>query len=173
MGIIQQLLICDWINSKGNSYASFHRSDTIQVFTGSLMNWKRCTFSGNIADPKRKVFKNENGVIPLRNTIRHIVSHTYKPLLIKYLAKTRTYSYTFSGGPVAWPSQRPSLSMIAMCRGGLALTAPWSTDLSMKRVPWSPANGFGTSRTWRKPLPGEAVTRTRCLPTATSIPVPR
>ena len=29
----------------------------------------------------------------MRSTIRHIISHTYKPLLVKYLAKTRTYSY--------------------------------------------------------------------------------
>ncbi len=29
----------------------------------------------------------------MRNTIKHIVAHTYKPLLVKYLSKTRIYKY--------------------------------------------------------------------------------
>lgn len=29
----------------------------------------------------------------MKSTIRHIVAHTYKPLLVKYLSKTRTYKY--------------------------------------------------------------------------------
>jgi release factor glutamine methyltransferase len=46
-----------------------------------------------LAERLEKFYFNRNINIELKSTIKHIVAHTYKPLLVKYLSKTRIYKH--------------------------------------------------------------------------------
>src|SRR5258705_13950813 len=58
--------------------------------TGGILSPSKSPLKGRL----EKFYFNRNVNIKLKSTIKHIVARTYKPLLVKYLSKTRVYKHS-------------------------------------------------------------------------------